>query len=123
MKKLILISILAIFVSCHLKNADKKTSDQPVKIEVGKDYVASNEITYVFKDLFVFNEVVKALNANDQKGFEHIAFDSDKSIILTDTIRMRIYTVFNGYSEVRITNGYYVHEKGYVMNSTIKPAD
>lgn len=116
---LIVLSLL--FVAC----ASKKTSstDDNNAIIVGKDYHPKNGVTFVFKYLHALEDAVKAINADDEQGFEKIVFNNDISIIITDTIHLRIYAVENGYSEVSIRNGIHQNEKGYVINNTIKPIE
>lgn len=122
MKKfLLLIVICSLAISCGNKDSSKKEPE--LKIEVGKDYVPNQEFGYVFKSYADLSEASSAINANDQKGFQHILFDDEKTIIIPDSVKLRVYSVKEGFCEVRISNGDYVHEKGFIFSTTLKLAN
>lgn len=122
MKKILFLIVICLFAfSCSKKESNKKEPE--TKIEVGKDYVPNQEFGYVFKSYTDLSEAFSAINADDQKGFEHILIDDEKTIIIPDSVKLRVYNVEEGYCEVRITNGDYVHEKGFVFSTTLKLAN
>jgi hypothetical protein len=121
MKKLLFIFFI-ILSSCTNNSDSKKqeVNNLVPPIEVGRDYVANNEIAYVFRDLFYMSEASKALNANDEQGARLIMLDSDKTMLIPDSIILKVHEVTDVYCEVRITSGIYANEKGYVFNSQLK---
>jgi hypothetical protein len=126
MKNLMYILALALTVACGSGQNQPATAEvsQPVTgIRVGADCVPYNQVAYVFKSLIFLNGALKTVKADDKEGFESIVFDRHRTMIVTDTIRMRIYETHPEFVEVKIINGIHAGQMGYVVNEMIKPAE